>query len=289
MKSTIHRILIAICFFQLTANTQAFFYDENGHKYTTYLVAKMAGISDTNAYILTYYSQYPDLDRRYDAVSVSLKFTGVPWKWGWRSDITEELHSLHGGNNASVQFRRQLLAKLIQQKLKDPTVENLKEAGLLIHAFGDSFAHTKGEFNGGKEKAYGQLVGHLFDGHKPDDFWRAENFPKYQAYVSTLYHTLQPEHNPTGEDELKTYLNGLAAYVGDEKGMKTTMNEFVAGKDFRIAVFNSYRNPTNDLSSAQIQKVLNEIKGAGKSGNQNVASKVSRGADLILVKAASNR
>lgn len=45
----------------------------DGHKYTTFLIARYAGIKQVDAYTLTYYSQYPDIDKRYEATPVALK------------------------------------------------------------------------------------------------------------------------------------------------------------------------------------------------------------------------
>ncbi len=91
--------------------------------------------------VISYYSQYPDIDSDYAAVPVSLKYLLLPWRWKWRNDITGTLHSLHGGNHQDIIKRRIKIQKTLHETLHDPTLDWL--SGLIIHAYADSFSHTK--------------------------------------------------------------------------------------------------------------------------------------------------
>jgi hypothetical protein len=64
-------------------------YNSAGHFYTTYLVARSAGLGDDAAFKLAYWSQYTDQDLMYNATS---NFLNLDW------DIGKHLHSLTGGD-----------------------------------------------------------------------------------------------------------------------------------------------------------------------------------------------
>lgn len=92
------------------------------------------------------------------------------------------------------------------------------EKGILIHSFGDSYAHAhptfkrkpgheldkEGDVYSGKganmastgESMYGTNVGHLFSGHMPD--YIASNPGKYGSYVDNLYSVLSGMNGGAG-------------------------------------------------------------------------------------------
>ena len=93
-------------------------FNYDGHMYTTFMVAVEAGMDPDDAAKLTYYSQLPDMDCRFDAVHVSIVDTFLPWKWVWREDINANLHSLHGGDYHAVERRRRVLSQLVHVTLQ---------------------------------------------------------------------------------------------------------------------------------------------------------------------------
>lgn len=155
-------------------------YEIDGHLYTTFVVAVLAGLPLGRALELSWGSQVPDANRKFTAVSAA-------WNSLWNDhskSIMQTLHSLHGGNEQAVQRRRKNLKTLIAAALgrKEPDWK----VGLLIHAYGDSYAHTYQK--NGKEVAYGIPHGHAGDGHTPD---KIGEFPqKYLSYVTNLYQDL---------------------------------------------------------------------------------------------------
>jgi RHS repeat-associated protein len=130
-------------------------WQEDGHFYTVYAVARANKLTDPKAFELAYYAQYPDEDFRYDAITAG-------WNLHLRSPnrefhmlIQTVLHSLHGGNADDARRWRDCLSKMIRNAQLEPW-----KRGLLIHALGDAFAHTK---SGGPDNgaAYGPPWGHF--------------------------------------------------------------------------------------------------------------------------------
>jgi hypothetical protein len=242
-------------------------FNKDGHQFTTALIAIFAGLPDTNVYALTYYSQVPDLECRFNATFVCIWDTFIPWRWGWRSDITQALHSLHGGNNAEVQFRRLYLGELIRQKVRLGTPQSLMEAGLMIHSMGDSYSHTSGKYKSGNEEAFGPLYGHLFKGHSPDEIAQPEVFPRYADYVNHLFNVLGGKD--AGRPQLDDYTNRLAKLVWNPTNeCFSTANKRMVDAIKSISTntpgwswdgYNAFLQKTEPLTRAQVQKVMDEI------------------------------
>jgi RHS repeat-associated protein len=177
-------------------------WDENGHFYTTYIVARAAGLSNEQAKALAYFSQLPDEDTDFDATHAGLARAGgiegeeFYKKNAWRKDVQEVLHSLHGGDSKK---RRDCLKKLL-------LTGNLKDwqKGLVIHAFGDAYAHTT--LDDGKLVSYGGIAGHGISptflgwitnamglgnvfGSNPDQIGNRNS--TYRSYISALYGVLK--------------------------------------------------------------------------------------------------
>lgn len=160
----------------------------DGHLYTTLSIASIAGLPDERQLALAYFSQYPDLDHDYEAVPVSVKYLFLPHKWNWRNDIAGKLHSLHGGDKAAIDARREEIRTALSNVLVDPAKDWM--AGLLIHALGDTYAHTKNNFGSPDEKAYGVWIGHALPTlfcTSPDDIKVPQNESKYLGYITDLY------------------------------------------------------------------------------------------------------
>jgi len=155
---------------------KATLYEEDGHRYTTFVVARLAGWDVAPALELSWGSQFPDKRLRLEAIPAAFRYL-----WDNQAPlIMEVLHSLHGGDQAAVTKRRQALRNLIKTYVSQWAPW---EVGIMIHAFGDSYAHTKGQ--PGHEKAYPSPTGHLPDGHDPDSV--VLHPQKYLTYVEDLY------------------------------------------------------------------------------------------------------
>ncbi|MCX5651811.1 MAG: dockerin type I domain-containing protein [Planctomycetota bacterium] len=144
-------------------------YDVAGHFWTTYLLlAQCKGIDPAKAMELAYFSQLADIWGLLDAIPAGSRgflreiVQGDPTLEERDRMIAEILHSLHGGDAGAVCDRRRCLAKALQRALADgkPTWQ----IGIIIHAFGDSFAHTKVSDG----SAYSYPLGHSEDGTWPD-------------------------------------------------------------------------------------------------------------------------
>jgi len=156
-------------------------YGDTGHFYTIYAVAIAKGYSQSDAFALAYFAELPDKVDSYSAWANG-------WQWGsematkndWLRQIQELLHSLHGGDAIA---RRDCLRGL----LKDTTLTT-EERGLILHAFGDSYAHSYVDPNTGKTMAYSFPFGHGAEDTDPD---QASLRPElYSGYVNDLFNSL---------------------------------------------------------------------------------------------------
>ena len=161
-------------------------YEIDGHLYTTYIAAALAGIRAAGAAELAWGSQFPDSKRRFTGVSAA-------WNSLWSQHaqgMMKTLHSFHGGDAQAVRKRRDDLKALVATGIAQGEPD--WKVGLIIHAFGDSYAHTYGEH--GKEVAYETPGEQGPDGHTPDQIG---NFPqKYLEYVGNLYEALGGRGEP---------------------------------------------------------------------------------------------
>jgi len=196
-------------------STKGIVYKPDGHIYTTASVAIASGLRPSRAFALAYFSQYPDLDKDYDAVSVGIQYSYKPWQWGWRNTVLAKLHSLHGEDHDGIKRRRSVLLKIISSLIGDPALD--WQTGLLIHSYGDSYAHTHTIYNYGtdKEEAYGPKLGHAWDskyGVDPDkvkDPKIPQYFDKFTDYITTLFDNLR---QPGASEE---HLTALLAYYNE--------------------------------------------------------------------------
>lgn len=67
----------------------------------------------------------------------------IPGFWSFRHRVVDGLHSLHGGDAKKVDVRRERPKKIIDAAQPNSEVPDW-QLGLLIHAFGDSYAHVQG-------------------------------------------------------------------------------------------------------------------------------------------------
>lgn len=96
-------------------------FEEDGHFYTTYAIAKFAGLSNKESMPLSFFSEYPD-ESQYTATKNSLismiRLQKVLNKNGFEKQVVEKLHSLHGGDSKAIEKRRNSLKSAISANLK---------------------------------------------------------------------------------------------------------------------------------------------------------------------------
>lgn len=232
-------------------------FEEDGHLFTTLAIAELAKFSDQRMVTLSYYSQYPDIEKKYNAVPVSLKYLLIPWKWTWRNDITGALHSLHGGKRKQIDQRRHSIRQALSETIIKPELDWL--SGLLIHAFADSYAHTKHNYNSKKEKAYNVWIGHAIPSifrDSPDCI--AANKPKYIGYVNDLYNVLKSDTSNDIDFNL---------FIDEVRNLKLNgescpkFNRIIDDVDSRMGkIKDCMRKESRMLTKSEIQHAINLIK-----------------------------
>ncbi|MCI5166383.1 MAG: hypothetical protein D3903_09860 [Candidatus Electrothrix sp. GM3_4] len=234
----------------------------DGHLYTTLSIADIAGYDEPRQFMLSYYSQYPDIDTDYEAVPVALKYILLPWKWEWRNDIVGALHTQHGGGRAVIDERKRNISQALSRTLIDPKIDWL--SGLLIHAYADSYAHTKNALNSKEERAYSVWIGHALPslfGEDPDSIKTETGEPKYLGYITDLYSILKLG---TGNDQafirFKNLVDRLVCENGKCPNFHALYNNQSVG-NARIDTFIQCMNKTSrQLSKEEIQKAIDLIK-----------------------------
>jgi RHS repeat-associated protein len=231
-----------------------------GHFWTTYLVAVAAGKSPEEANSLAYYSQLPDQSSIYDAVSnvkaaganVMANSTGMvaPSDNAWEYGVNTWLHSLHGG---AAQPRQQMLSDMIRQGGMSDW-----QMGFLLHAYGDSFAHTYTNANGCLV-AYSWPLGHGPQGHDPDTIGRHTD--AYKGYVDQLFKTLggnaSDENAMKMLDQIKLaadWMNqtndpSVSKFADSDTGEASTMEDLARSSNFGFN--NSWWTPTPGQEGTQ--------------------------------------
>ena len=177
-------------------------FDRSGHQYTTFIIARIAGLDRELSHKLAYFSQFPDDVTKYSATNAAVFKL---FNQTYRKQIMATLHSLHGGGEDAVLSRRKILKDLIQDGIQNKTLEPY-QVGLVIHAFADAYAHTTVE--NGKLVAFGSRVGHLWHGHDPDII--AYDPPKYKEYACNLFMALAMKNTcQPYTDDLMKMIEGL--------------------------------------------------------------------------------
>lgn len=187
-------------------------YQRDGHQDTVFITARLAGMTAQDAAELSFYAQAAD-DIAWTYAAPQVSVWGSFGFWGYRHRVNAVLHSLHGGDADAAERRRERLAHEIARRVAEGSSSSADwswQTGFMIHALGDSFAHTRTDGT-----AYGELYGHLFDGHTPD---LAGLRPElYQSYVIALYSALGGDRN--GDfNALSGYLDSVAEESGNVDG-----------------------------------------------------------------------
>ena len=163
-------------------------YNEAGHYYTVWFVARAYGVKDEEAIELAAWAQYPDVDPQYNAMGDGGLGDMFGALFRMRNEVQENFHVLNGADPVK---NREVLNCLFAKKDLDPDVK-----AVLLHTYGDTFSHSRPGYKTvgyGKQMSSvptGQLVqyshglGHGADGHLPD--YIGDNPAKYAEYVDSL-------------------------------------------------------------------------------------------------------
>lgn len=197
-------------------------YTFDGHFYTAGYIAFIAGYQGQDkAQRISCFTQKPDEMIGLNAIYVAL----MPLPLDYRHQVVNGLHSLHGGNTEVVLERRKQLKRMIIESLQSDSTPDW-QTGFLIHAFGDSFAHTKGT----PPRAYGEFIGHAFDSlfaDDPDAIFVDDHPTKYIAYVRELFDALRQGRPdaPADEKALAGFITAIEdeAKRGQDKNKKVTI------------------------------------------------------------------
>ncbi len=169
-------------------------WNESGHFYTVYYVARAAGYVHSDAIRFAQFAQYTDENTNYDAIK------GLTNER--RKEIQRRLHSLTGGDPG--RYRERIKCLIRNENLtKD-------EIGILLHALGDTYAHSYASWSygidgdrriiiEGADAAYTYPFGHALSGHGPD--YIANNRARYSDYVYDMYQLFR-EINPSSQGNL---------------------------------------------------------------------------------------
>jgi hypothetical protein len=184
--------------------------------------------------------------------------------------MTRVLHSLHGLAGQDLLNWRNCLKRMIQ----DPNLL-LWEKGFVIHALGDSYAHTfEVEGKPGVRKAYEYPVGHGRQGHEPDII--ANDPGLYKQYVDDLGSAFKGMFSGKSDMNRIAGLNTLAKRLAQEKADK---QEPWLGQNDLFEVYSRRRgykrkytpDDTHNLdldmykpSEARVKKLIERMKGCLK-------------------------
>lgn len=229
-------------------------YNRDGHQDTVFLVAMMAGRSTRDASLLSFYTQAPDdVSLRFEANYVSVWGSFGPWRY--RHRINAILHSLHGGDLDESLRRRALLLDVFQG-LDQTSPDYYWKAGLVLHAFGDSYAHTNES-----GATYGEFFGHLFDGHAPDQIGQRPEL--YLSYVEMLFEALnEGEGDSTA---LATFRQDIRRLEGEPPSAYTHLIEVrreAIPKSFSLAC----KDLVDQMELHRIDTFLGEIESRFEAG-----------------------
>jgi len=229
-------------------------WDLTGHLDTPYAIALFAGRGEKEAQLISYYSEYPDEFKEFSATG---QF--ITHNFKWRKLIYTKLHTLHGGKHKAVNKRRNAIRNAIKESLNNPN--EIWKTGILIHALGDSYAHTKGKYNSPDERAFNKYTGHGIESiflTDPDEIFKKENEEKYIAFITDLFNLLKTKNKDQA---------GFNSFVNDFRSANCNSNECILNKTTLNFVHGKALNSQKTLNAtltpltkAQVVEALNMIK-----------------------------
>lgn len=210
-------------------------FEQVGHISTAHIIGITAGLGPYIAERYALFSQAPDqLVMKYAAIPVSIWGTLLPWELQYRHDVTAVLHSLHGGGPEEVQKRRDRLEAIAKEYVERNDRKEDWKTGFIIHALGDSYAHTY-RYEGEGTYAYGQWTGHLCRRglYHPDSI--KENLDNYLGYIDALYRVY---NTGMGDEEafrrFRSFVKDAAAKPIDDEQINKLIDDYNIGMMSKI-------------------------------------------------------
>jgi len=227
-------------------------YAEDGHYYTTFIVAEALGFTVEEINTLALFSQLPDEVDSLDAsvlVKRRVQTKGLTTEETFRKlDI---LHTLQGGDS-EIETNRTIRA-IIASK------DNVMTVGILIHRLGDTFAHRDPN---DESILFGKNIGHGLRGHTPDVI---QNRPElYERYVHTLISTLAKVKGGVSDEELRKITKNVLAKTRRLSNAPTTYKKTMKhfdeyGGSKRLKTLNYESKKSNDQLTKDSIKEAKQI------------------------------
>ena len=242
-------------------------WQEGGHFYTIFAAAIAKGYAPREAYRLAYFAQLPDEIADYSAYDGVMKWSEERmFENHWFHDVQQVLHSLHGQD---VKKRRDCLRNLLQ----DPSLKPI-DRGLLLHAFGDAYAHTYVDPKTGKTEAYEYPYGHAntpYKGNAPD--LPSLRPDVYKEYVNDVFNSLPAGPLPQDPGLINAILqkNEALSKTSDPFAAQTDLIDFIVEQSgypnaYRPEEGDYYSNPPTGrddlgpLDTTRVQRLIDLIK-----------------------------
>ncbi|MBK8287043.1 MAG: hypothetical protein IPK97_20460 [Ahniella sp.] len=133
--------------------------------------------------------------------------------------------------------------------------ESLQVAGLAIHRLGDSFAHRQ---IGNEGVTYVERIGHLFDGHEPDEISTRPRL--YGDYVEELARTLAKRKGEDVSEEKIAWIRSELESIGLEEAQAESARNVASEK----AVSSGWIKESNLASEMENSNELAEARILGR-------------------------
>ena len=170
--------------------------EESGHYYSVYYVSIAVGFLNSIASQYAFFAQMPDEVSMLDAYDLEVTYAthagDLPIvraiENNWRIRVEHGLHALTGRSAVDEQNRT-------RQLLLTTRDNDFLRMGLLLHRFGDTYAHTRLNNPDLLYRAdpnftlnpYDGTHGHGADGHEPDEPWGMNRRGLMRRYLTDLY------------------------------------------------------------------------------------------------------
>lgn len=229
-------------------------WESDGHYWTVYLVARMLGIEDKDAIQLATLAEGPDHIRQHDGAWHSTSTWAIP-------GLQQRWHALTGGDSG-VEF----LNTYVDLHNKDVlTSQGFFDFGILLHRFGDVYAHRNLD---NLDEMYG------------DDGYTTEHATACRHDGSKVGSTPDLIGNRISDGTYMEYVNDLAFLLSDK--FKTSV------QDIDHAVFNRMtnyvvNNKTNKSLLGIIQFEASQLDGENSLRENSFFIEYQHGHDLITL------
>ena len=229
-------------------------WESDGHYWTVYLVARMLGIEDKDAIQLATLAEGPDHIRQHDGAWHSTSTWAIP-------GLQQRWHALTGGDSG-VEF----LNTYVDLHNKDVlTSQGFFDFGILLHRFGDVYAHRNLD---NPDEMYG------------DDGYTTEHATACRHDGSKVGSTPDLIGNRISDGTYMEYVNDLAFLLSDK--FKTSV------QDIDHAVFNRMtnyvvNNKTNKSLLGIIQFEASQLDGENSLRENSFFIEYQHGHDLITL------